>query len=164
MESHNRRLPPKKSEEAEGKSIIKTAFLPIKIHLCVLFRTQYNAALVTLGEGSLFSLTLFLHNFFRRESTSMKLFLQAHLDANCMRFSVRTTEDGEKFNASTSCKDILLSTYKTNTIIIYVFFLFVHQNVIARLRTGCIKHKTLEKPSQKLFVQYTVMITETLCG
>lgn len=164
MESHNRRLPPKKSEEAEGKSIIKTAFLPIKIHLCVLFRTQYNAALVTLGEGSFFSLTLFLHNFFRRESTSMKLFLQAHLDANCMRFSVRTTEDGEKFNASTSCKDILLSTYKTNTIIVYVFFLFVHQNVIARLRTGCIKHKMLEKPSQKLFVQYTVMITEILCG
>lgn len=71
----------KKSEEAEGKSIVKTAFLPIKIHLHVIFRTRYNAALVTLQEGSLFSLTFFLHNFFRRESTSMKLFLRVHRDA-----------------------------------------------------------------------------------
>lgn len=112
-------------------------------------------------SGGTFLPHFFSHSFVRRESASEKLFLGTHLHTNCTQRTERTTENGEESNVSTNCKDILLSTYKTNTTIICIFsFRFSLKRPSMLERTGCVKCETPEKSSEKSLVQYTVLITD----
>lgn len=76
------------------------------------------------GGGSYFSPSFFVstcQDLVRSERISIKVFLQVHLDIKGTQICVHTTEDEEKSNVNTNCKDSLLNTYKTNKIIKYIF-------------------------------------------
>lgn len=74
------KAPKEKSEEVEGKTIIKIEFLLIKIHNFFSFRNRTRLLWVYSGRGGgqlFFSLVLFstCQDLVKRESTSMKVFL-----------------------------------------------------------------------------------------
>lgn len=69
--------PKEKSEEAEGKTMVKTPFLQSKLTCFLIFQEYYNTALGILW-GSYFAPSFFFspcQDLVRRKSTSMKLLL-----------------------------------------------------------------------------------------